>query len=258
MKLSRILPAILLALSTSLFADELVKGAQSELKSQGFYYAEITGVNNPETVAAVKRYQIRNGLEVTGTLTKETLEALGVGSDAPVASTQPPPTLEAPQKKVEPTQRPPVTSRQIPPVNLRRTPNQQDSDREFLKDKESPRPPEPQAPASPPTQRSSGAYGHVFARTPYATAPLEVQQSTLQRAQKFMRELGFYRDPITGQPGPATEEAILGYQRFVRLPLTGQLDMETLAAMRLLPGRGGAPMRSASGQRRTLRGVLID
>jgi peptidoglycan hydrolase-like protein with peptidoglycan-binding domain len=259
MKLKVAVPLLCLALSVAAFGDELVKGAQTELKSQGFYYGEITGVNSPETVAAVKRYQIRNGLEVTGTLTKATLDSLGISADTPVASAeQPPPVLKVPERKAEPVERK-TPDRKSPPVNLRRNPTQQDNDREFLKKQPSSEPPPPDGdlnPDTPPPTSGSGGFAQLFARTPYATAPLEVQQSTLKRAQKFLRELGFYRDAVTGDPGPATEEAVLGYQRFIRLPLTGQLDLETLAAMRLLPGRGGAPVRPAGS--RPLRGVLID
>jgi peptidoglycan hydrolase-like protein with peptidoglycan-binding domain len=79
MKLKVIVPVLCLGLSVAAFGDELVKNAQSELKSQGFYYGEVTGINSPETVAAVKRYQIRNGLEVTGTLSNETLMPWGLG-----------------------------------------------------------------------------------------------------------------------------------------------------------------------------------
>jgi peptidoglycan hydrolase-like protein with peptidoglycan-binding domain len=255
MKLKVTVPVLCLALSVAAFGDELVKSAQAELKSQGFFYGEVTGVNSPETVAAVKRFQIRNGLEVTGTLTKETLDALGVSGDSPVAEPEKrPPTLKTPERKAQPVERgTPSPQRKPPPVDLRRNPTQEDTDREFLKKQPSSEPPAPDA--VPPPSGGEG-YAHLFARTPYATAPLEVQQSTLKRAQKFLRELGFYREPITGEPGPATEEAVLGYQRFVRLPLTGQLDLETLAAMRLLPGRGGYPLRPAGS--RPLRGVLID
>ena len=104
MKLSVAVPFICLALSVAAFGDELVKSAQSELKSLGFYYGEITGVNSPETVAAIKRYQIRNGLEVSGTLSKETLEAMGIGSNAPAAA-EPPPTLKTPERKAVPVER---------------------------------------------------------------------------------------------------------------------------------------------------------
>lgn len=261
MKLKVTVPLLCLALSLAAFGDELVKGAQAELKSQGFYYGEVTGVNGPETVAAIKRYQIRNGLEVNGTLSKETLESLGVGSDAPAAAPEKPaPTLKTPERKAVPIEREsPPTERKSPPVNLRRSPSEQDADREFLR-KPTPQPPpsdfDPERGGPPPPSAGGSGYAMLFARTPYATAPLEVQQSTLKRAQIFLRELGFYRDAVTGAPGPATEEAVLGYQRFIKLPLSGRLDIETLAAMRLLPGRGGSPMRPAGS--RPLRGVLID
>ncbi|MEQ1860896.1 MAG: peptidoglycan-binding domain-containing protein, partial [Chthoniobacteraceae bacterium] len=72
-------------------ADELTKSVQGLLKEQGFYYGEVSGASGPETASAVKRYQIRNGLEVTGTLTKETLEALGlVGDSQPLVPVEPP------------------------------------------------------------------------------------------------------------------------------------------------------------------------
>lgn len=260
MKPKVLFPVIFLSLTALGFGDELVKNAQTELKDQGFYYGEVTGVNSPETVAAVKRYQIRNGLEVTGTLSNETVNALGLGSDAPAAaSDKPAPTLKVPEKKAQPVEpRTPPAGQKSPPVNLRRNPTEQDTDREFLKKQSPNQPPPPDedfGPGTPPAATGGSGYAQIFARTPYASAPLEVQQSTLRNAQKFLRGLGFYREAVTGQPGPATEEAVLGYQRFIRLPLTGRLDIETLAAMRLLPGRGGAPVRPSRGQ--PLRGVLV-
>ncbi len=71
----------------------------------------------------------------------------------------------------------------------------------------------------------------------------------MRRAQQVLADRGFYRDPIDGQPGPATEEAVLGYQRSARLPLTGKLDLQTLATLRLLPGggRGNPPLKPFNG-----------
>jgi peptidoglycan hydrolase-like protein with peptidoglycan-binding domain len=65
-----------------------------------------------------------------------------------------------------------------------------------------------------------------------------VQIETLRRAQAFLADRGFYREQVDGLPGPATEEALLSFQRNVRLPLTGRLDTQTLGELRLLPGRG--------------------
>ena len=236
--------ALLLLLAAFAHADELTKSVQTELKSQGFFYTEVTGVNGPETVAAIKRYQIRNGLEVTGTLTKETLEALNIQGNAPAAPAPAPVEREAPPK---PEARP-----MAPKDN-----NAPDADREFLKK------PVP-APRVPPAPTAGGEYAKLFARTPYETAPSPVQESTIKRAQKFLLDQGFFRARIDGAPSPALGEAILGYQRLVRLPLTGRLDMETLSAMRMLPGEKGAPpikrgvpVESGGGSR-VYRGVWVD
>jgi peptidoglycan hydrolase-like protein with peptidoglycan-binding domain len=213
-------------------------------------------VNGPETVAAIKRFQIRNGLEVTGTLTKETLGSLGLGGGAPA--------LEAPKKGSAPQPLPPPSAprdgpaRPNSPIDLRRNETVQDTDREFLRKQQPPnsRGVDDEDAQRTPAAGGGGEYSRIFARTPYAVAPLEVQQSTLRKAQRFLAEQGHFRDAAAdGNPGPDTEEAILGYQRSVRLPLTGRLDMQTLSAMRLLPGAKGAPpMRAPGGVRPGNRG----
>ena len=75
--MKRIVLLLLLSVAV-LHADELTKNVQKELKDLGFFYAEVNGTNGPETTAAIRRFQIRNGFEVTGTLTKETLKGLGL------------------------------------------------------------------------------------------------------------------------------------------------------------------------------------
>ena len=66
---------------------------------------------------------------------------------------------------------------------------------------------------------------------------------------------------IDGLPGPATEEALLSYQRSLRLPLTGRLDLETLSNLRLLPGRPPMPVRGTvrmpSNGPRVYRGIIV-
>ena len=47
-------------------ADQGIRSLQQTLKDQGFYYGAVTGDKNAETTAAIRRYQIRNGLAVTG------------------------------------------------------------------------------------------------------------------------------------------------------------------------------------------------
>ena len=79
MKLA-LLCALGLLAANSLLADDLTQAVQQRLKDQGFYYGEVNGRGGDETSAAIRRYQIRRGLKVTGQLNDETLHALGVSS----------------------------------------------------------------------------------------------------------------------------------------------------------------------------------
>ena len=76
-------------------ADQMIESVQQALKDQGFYYGEITGEKNANLTAAIRRFQIRNGLQINGELNSETLRSLGIGSSAsaqPVAKAAPSPT----------------------------------------------------------------------------------------------------------------------------------------------------------------------
>src|SRR6266699_3436686 len=92
---------VVLSLLGSVRADETIQSVQQALTDQGFYYGNVTGEKSAETTAAVRRYQIRNGLQVTGELNSETLRSLNVSSNS--ASSRP----------VTPTNRvtPPTASR---------------------------------------------------------------------------------------------------------------------------------------------------
>src|SRR5437868_14404765 len=61
-------------------ADQTTQSVQQALKEQGFYYGNVTGDKSAETTAAIRRYQIRNGLQVTGEIDPETLRSLNVNS----------------------------------------------------------------------------------------------------------------------------------------------------------------------------------
>ena len=54
-----------------------VRTVQEKLRDSGLYFGEIDGVYNSELAAALGRYQIRNGLPITGQLDVETSKALG-------------------------------------------------------------------------------------------------------------------------------------------------------------------------------------
>jgi peptidoglycan hydrolase-like protein with peptidoglycan-binding domain len=262
-----LLLALPLLLIQAANADDQLRNVQSQLKSEGFYYGDINGQESPEMTAAIRRYQIRNGLEVTGALNPETLHALaGAGAAS----------------RNQPSQAP-----QQPAATAQRKPAPDEGDRAFLRQEEQRQPdpshvvPPPAGPGpsdpsvvSPPAPGVTAGpgvdYGAIYASTPYFNAPREVQQETLRRAQAFLADRGFYREVVDGIPGPATEEALLSFQRNVRLPLTGRLDMQTLGELRLLPGRGLSnrqlqpfyPNNSGPADsyqpRRTYRGIQVD
>lgn len=268
MKKTLSLFALPLLLAAAAFADDQLRNVQSELKAQGFFYGDATGQTSPETTAALRRYQIRHGLEVTGALNKQTLEALGGGG------------RPAPQVAPRPAPKPstPVPANR-PPVNLHKAESVDDADRAFLEREEARRrTAEPDARIAPPPYPPAGPrdpsvirppapldvpgddFPVLFARTPYATAPRSVQQQTLLRAQRILAGRGFYRDVIDGLPGFATEEALLTYQRAARITLTGRLDLETLSRLGLLPGRGVTRSSEAppASSQRVYRGIWVN
>src|SRR2546426_5959225 len=80
MKLRMALLALVGLLTISARADQMTQSVQQALKDQGFYYGEVTGDKDADTTAAIRRYQIRNGLQITGDVNDETLKSLSVDS----------------------------------------------------------------------------------------------------------------------------------------------------------------------------------
>jgi peptidoglycan hydrolase-like protein with peptidoglycan-binding domain len=201
-------------------ADQLVESVQQALKDEGFYYGEVNGDMNANLTAAIRRYQIRNGLQVTGELNDETLRSLGIkssGSSRP-ATKAASPTPPAGAMPSEPPSDDTDNGGRAPAVQP--FSNAPPSQQVF--------PSNPIGPASSP--------GTVFAGTPFQAAPPGVQRNVIVSAQIVLARYGLYREQIDGIYGPAMELSLRAYQARTRLPVTGRLDLETLAALRLLPG----------------------
>src|SRR5437763_16708152 len=69
--------AIGLAVVGLVSADNNVREVQTKLSDDGFYFGEVDGAYSSDLSAALSRYQIRNGLPITGQLDVETSKALG-------------------------------------------------------------------------------------------------------------------------------------------------------------------------------------
>lgn len=75
--------AVLLSCTTAaVYADDNVAKAQERLAAEGYFQGTASGVYDSDTAAAVTRYQIRNGLAISGKLDGPTAQALGVSPPA--------------------------------------------------------------------------------------------------------------------------------------------------------------------------------
>jgi peptidoglycan hydrolase-like protein with peptidoglycan-binding domain len=211
---------LLFAAWSTALADPAMESAQQKLKDGGFYYGEINGKKDADTTAAIRRYQIRNGLQITGELNAETLRSLGLTSKpattpAPRPATPPAPTPPGFREEENPAPR----TTPIP----RSTPFAEDEP----EDEDEPEPPPQRAP-----QLESAS---PFQHTPYENAPPQVQQDVVSRAQLILMRQGYYREGIDGIYGPAMNFAVRNFQARLGLIPSGRLDVETLAALNLLP-----------------------
>ena len=233
--------ALLLVLSvlmvSSLWADDQTRAIQQRLKDQGFYYGEVDGQGGEETSAAIRRYQIRYGLKVTGQLNDETLHALGMSRDsvarpAPGYQDNRVPSnrqAESPYRQQPPYEQPPY---QQPPGEYYGQPVPQGPGPEDYDEYR-------RAPFSAPQVATS--YPRLFAGTIYERAPSQVQENVLYAVQGELMRRGFFRAVIDGLPGPATTDAIARFQQEAGLPMSGRLDNETLNDLRAFPGQRNGP-----------------
>jgi peptidoglycan hydrolase-like protein with peptidoglycan-binding domain len=210
---------ILIALAAVMRADQTVAEAQQALKDQGFYYGEVTGEKNADTTAAIRRYQIRNGLQISGELDEQTLKSLrsvpSTSTPPPVTSATVAPPASTPEPRNESTQETEPSDSE--PAQPYAAPPQ---DRQLY----------PNAPTGQPRPTN------LLADTPYAAAPPEEQRDIFVAAQRALASHGFYHGNFDGVYGTEMEFSLRAYQSRFRLPVTGRLDLETLAALELLPG----------------------
>ena len=222
-----LLCALVLLVANSLWADDLTQAVQQRLKDQGFYYGEVDGRGGDETSAAIRRYQIRHGLKVTGQLNDETLHALGMsgpgaGRPAPRYQEQEGPADGQPNDQYD--RQPPrqYDGRPIPRLGGPEDYNQMQ-------------------PPSPVVPEVVTSLPRLFAGTIYEKSPDQIQENVLYAVQGELTRRGFFRGVINGRPGPATSNAILRLQQNDGLPLTGRLDNETLNDLGAFPGQRIGP-----------------
>ena len=185
----------------SVRADPTIQSVQQALKDQGFYYGSVTGEKSAETTAALRRYQIRNGLQITGEINPETLRSLKVSPNS------------ASSPALAPA--PPVTQPRGAAPNDRSRLGLESSPRSF----------------SEPDQRVE--MNRPFVGAPYDSAPAQINVRIVAEVQRQLASRGYYRDWIDGRYGRRTAFALRVFQVRCGLPPTGRLDMMTLDALGL-------------------------
>jgi len=197
-------------------ADQVISSVQQKLKNEGFYYGEITGTKDADTTAAIRRYQIRNGLPITGEVDAKTQRSLGLAS-APAST---------PRPRATATPGPTPPDWHEPPTSSTRNPAPPQPRVDEGTDEESAYTPYPRGPRT----NTSG----LFDGTPLQFASGDAQARTIAGAQLVLMRRGFYDRGIDGLYGPAMEFAVRAYQTRARLQPTGRLDLETLTSLNLL------------------------
>ncbi|PYK09459.1 MAG: hypothetical protein DME65_11910 [Verrucomicrobia bacterium] len=197
---------LLIAISLAILAraDQTVQSVQQALKDQGLYYGNVTGDKSAETTAAIRRYQIRNGLQVTGEISPETLQSLNLtGVSSSVASSHPGSKPAVTQSKVD---HPDQSKR----IEQNPSPQSQDN---------SDRQPEINAAIA------GFGYRSAPARTDIRTGIAELQRQLTMH--------GYYHGRIDGRYGRQTALALREFRFASGLPATGHLDMSALDALGL-------------------------
>src|SRR3954463_702407 len=166
---------VFLAAASLVWADAAIESAQQKLKDDGFYYGEINGKKDADTTAAIRRYQIRNGLQITGELNAETQRALGLTSK--------PPSTPGTRPAQTPGPTPPGFLEETPAPKVTPAPQQQPPPEPNYEDEIPPQPSQPRVESS-----------NLFGGPPYDPPPPQVQQDIVARAQVILMRHGYYRD----------------------------------------------------------------
>ena len=183
-------------------ADQTTQSVQQALKDQGFYYGNVTGDKSAETTAAIRRYQIRNGLQVSGDINPEILRSLNLNANSA--------SLPQPASKPAGTQSNSVSLDDGSRVG-------QNS---------------PQSPSSQPDGRAETKSN--FSGALYPTAPPRMKRRMIvAEVQRQLLSRGYYGGRIDGSYRRRTAFALREFQLQSGLPPTGRLDTSTLQALGL-------------------------
>ena len=174
-------------------ADQAIRSLQQTLKDRGFYYGAVTGNKSGETTAAIRRYQIRNGLKVTGEINEETLRSVDASSNSVASASQQaskPATIQPNSVRPDASGRLGQSSAPLSQPASKPPTVQPNSDR-----------PDASADLSqsslPPTFNQSDRAiqtNPTYSASFYQSAPLRMNRRTIAGAQYQLMSRGYYRE----------------------------------------------------------------
>src|SRR5206468_8578226 len=164
-------------------------------EQQGLYHRQVTGEKSGGTTAAIRRYQIRNGLKVTGEINDETTRSLNASS-TPVAAVSRPNSKPAdPQPNSFRPDTGPSLSQPSPPPSFSQPDRRLDI---------------------------SPSYSASF----YQSPPVRVNRRIIAAVQYQLMSRGYYRGRVDGNYGSQTAFAVRAFQSSTGLTPTGRLEMQ--------------------------------
>jgi lipid-binding SYLF domain-containing protein len=177
-----------------------IRKAQQVLADQGMYTGTVDGKMNAETQKALREYQQKNNLPVTGTLNHETMMSLGVGPQQP--GQRPQGQTTKPQGQTKPQSRSDSSA------------TTQQSTGESTYDQS--------------TSRTTTTKQHKGSKGKQTSS---YSKSQVREVQTALKQQGFDPGPIDGVMGPMTMTAIRNFQSHNGLQVTGNINSETHQAL---------------------------
>jgi len=190
---------VALCVAGTVCADQTIQSVQQALKDQGFYYGDITGDKSAETTAAIRRYQIRNGLQVTGDVNQETLRSLSLNSASSIRDASKYAATQSSGSRPDESSRLPQDSS---PHSFG------ESDRRI-------------------------EMNPSLAGRSYESSRLLLRPRMVAEVQRQLMIRGYYRGWVDGRYGPRTAFGVRAFQLYAGIPPTGHVDMMTLDALAL-------------------------
>ncbi len=170
-----------------------VRSVQERLKKLGYYTGTVDGEFGADTQRAVRAFQRRNGLSVTGRVNAATLEKLNSASAIAAAATATPRVTATPTRRPTATPRRTATPTPRPTATPRRT--------------------------ATPTPRPTATPKPTKTPRPTATPRTDIymelgsSRSGVRTLQNRLIELGYLAGKADGQYGGATEAAVRAFQK---------------------------------------------